>query len=125
METAEPTIEWPQLGPFLPSRKAAKTAGELLYFTGRPCNHGHISPKWVCNYKCAVCTKLQVRAAHHRRQATDADYRLRKAATAVGWNEENPERRAEIVEIYLENNREEINWNKRQATTISSSYIGK
>ena len=116
METAEPTIEWPQLGPFLPSRKIAKAAGELLYFTGKPCNHGHISPKWVCNYKCAVCTKLQCRTAHHRRQKTDADYRLRKTANASDWGEANPERRRETGDQWLEKNRDKANAAARRNT---------
>ena len=39
------------------TRKAAKKAGLPFYFTGKPCKHGHLSPRKVVNWTCHKCAK--------------------------------------------------------------------
>lgn len=39
------------------SRPEAKSQGLRQYFTGKPCKHGHIAPKFVSNGACVVCAK--------------------------------------------------------------------
>ena len=34
---------------------AAKTAGEMFYFTGKPCKHGHISKRYTATQICHEC----------------------------------------------------------------------
>lgn len=36
-------------------RDAAIADGLLTYFTGRQCNAGHISPRYVRGYACKAC----------------------------------------------------------------------
>lgn len=39
----------------LVTRKAAKAAGLLRYFTGRPCPHGHVAQRYVSTGACLQC----------------------------------------------------------------------
>jgi len=57
------------------SRKAALAKGMTLYFTGRPCPRGHVSPRIVKGWACLAChrerlAKLRedpIAKAHHNR----------------------------------------------------------
>ncbi len=56
----------------LPStRKAALESGAPQYFTGKPCSHGHIAPRWAAG-NCIVCQKK-----------THLEYRRRKGQMAA------------------------------------------
>lgn len=54
-------------------RAAAKEAGLMTYFTGKPCKYGHIEKRRVSNGACVVCE-----AAKHKK-----------------WVEQNPEKMSE------------------------------
>jgi hypothetical protein len=47
------------------TNKEAASRGVRLYFTGEPCIHGHISPRWVSNQWCAECARLSATAYNH------------------------------------------------------------
>lgn len=38
------------------SKKEAKRLGFTKYFTGKPCRHGHIAPRYTVNSACVACT---------------------------------------------------------------------
>jgi hypothetical protein len=41
----------------LPTRQIdAAIIGEPKYMTGKPCKHGHISPRWTMTGTCCQCT---------------------------------------------------------------------
>jgi len=40
------------------TKKQAREQGLKHYFTGKPCKHGHIAPRYVSNCKCFECTAL-------------------------------------------------------------------
>jgi len=40
------------------TRAQAKAAGQTQYFTGKPCPHGHIAPRWVASGTCGDCQRL-------------------------------------------------------------------
>lgn len=40
------------------TRQEAKNQGLKYYFTGIPCNRGHISPRHTCNSSCSECRRL-------------------------------------------------------------------
>lgn len=42
----------------LSERDKAISAGELRYFTGRPCKRGHISERLVSNHACIECSSV-------------------------------------------------------------------
>ena len=53
----------------LPStRSEAKKLGSKLYFTGKPCKHGHTAPREVKG-TCTECRKAEWAAANDRRKA--------------------------------------------------------
>lgn len=46
--------------PRIVSRDAARAAGLTHYFSGTPCTHGHISPRFVSTCACATCSTIGV-----------------------------------------------------------------
>ena len=52
----------------LPStRSEARAAGSKLYYTGKPCKHGHVAPREVKG-TCIECRKVEWAAANDRRK---------------------------------------------------------
>jgi hypothetical protein len=43
------------------TRDEAIAAGLPRYFNGKPCPHGHVSERHVCNRVCTTCLKEQCR----------------------------------------------------------------
>jgi hypothetical protein len=39
------------------SREAASLVGKRRYFTGKPCVHGHVAERFVCNTGCVECVE--------------------------------------------------------------------
>lgn len=71
------------------SRKEAKAKGLTNFYTGRPCNRGHLSPRLVSNGNCIECgrhhyhktgkvdvRKSMVRAARYRAKARGLPFDL-------------------------------------------------
>lgn len=54
------------------SRKSAKAAGVLRYFTGKPCKRGHLAPRHVGKKDCVLCRPLDYKAWY------DLDYAKNK-----------------------------------------------
>lgn len=50
-------------------RAAAKAAGETVYFTGRPCKHGHVAQRQTASGTCLECCKRLQRQNVERRLA--------------------------------------------------------
>ena len=48
------------------SRGDAAAAGLRFYFTGSPCNRGHIALRKVCDYSCCLCKPINSRALYAR-----------------------------------------------------------
>lgn len=46
--------------------RAAETAGQKHYFTGKPCKHGHIGPRYVSTWRCVECTIGRVLSWQHK-----------------------------------------------------------
>ena len=36
----------------------AKARGLSIYFTGNPCEHGHVAPRWAISKQCTVCQPM-------------------------------------------------------------------
>ena len=54
IETLKVPEEWKELPA---SAKEAEEKGVKQYFTGRPCNNGHISPRQASSMNCMQCTR--------------------------------------------------------------------
>ncbi|MEL0116918.1 MAG: hypothetical protein VW739_04315, partial [Pelagibacteraceae bacterium] len=58
----------------LGSYKVAKTRTEAInlglstYFTGEPCQRGHVAPRTVSNGKCKGCVEQELKALRDRRR---------------------------------------------------------
>jgi hypothetical protein len=48
------------------SRIEAKAGGLTRYFTGKPCFHGHVSPRLTCNNLCIECSHNYAKAYRER-----------------------------------------------------------
>lgn len=60
-------------------REQARTDGELYYFTGQPCNRGHVSNRWVSTGSCVPCAEVRhrnnpVRSLYHGAKARAKKY---------------------------------------------------
>ncbi len=44
----------------------ARTLDSPLYFTGRPCKHGHTAPRRVSNHQCRDCHIKAMRKVNKR-----------------------------------------------------------
>jgi hypothetical protein len=70
-------------------RKNAKLAGLTHYFTGRPCEHGHIAERYTSNGSCIVCVRAQVAGYHalhaEARKKYEADYRAQHREQRNGY----------------------------------------
>lgn len=64
-------------------RATAKARGLPQYFTGRPCPHGHIGPRYTGSASCVECTLRLSRAKYDRNRdeilARDRQRRIEKA----------------------------------------------
>lgn len=48
-------------GPLISRAEAIKN-GEKVYFTGKPCKHGHVAQRFVCDHSCRECGRLYLAA---------------------------------------------------------------
>jgi hypothetical protein len=55
-------------------RAAAKAAGEVTYFTGRPCKHGHVAQRQTDSGTCLECCKRIQRQNLDRRLAKNPNW---------------------------------------------------
>lgn len=46
------------------SRQKAKELGMCRYFTGEPCNHGHVCERTVSKCTCVMCASLYNKGYH-------------------------------------------------------------
>ena len=68
------------------TRAEAKAAGSARYFTGKPCKHGHISPRFTSNRRCVECS----------------------VTAAEQWKRENPEYMEGYRKTYYSKNKDTI-----------------
>ena len=64
------------------TRKEALSNGLKLYFTGKPCRHGHVSERYTVSVICRGCT-------------TSSRVRDKNRKCAVNWNKNNKQKKAD------------------------------
>lgn len=81
----------------LASVSTARQAGDVHYFTGRPCKSGHVAVRYASNGGCVDCgyseSKRQLRREHYARHA--ARERERSKSRKRAWLNLNPHRHCE------------------------------
>jgi len=55
------SVSEPDVSTLLMLRSQAVTRGESKYFTGKPCKHGHISPRYTITAACVACAIAQAK----------------------------------------------------------------
>lgn len=77
------------------TRKEARAAGASIYFTGRPCPHGHIARRYVCG-GCHTCVSIgragRDKIAQQRRRKRHAN-KIREYAARYRREHKHPRRR--------------------------------
>ena len=86
--------------------KEAKALGAKHYFTGKKCQRGHLSPRFVSTRKCMSCSNLYCRDKYAR----NPDHNKRRAQE---WYNNNHEHSIKRMALWRNNNREL----SRQAST--------
>lgn len=102
------------------SRKEASSQGLSKYFTGKPCKHGHIDYRYVCDCTCFQCARDKVarykekyphkvkehRANRVKKYHSCEETRAKAIAESARWVRENKERAREYQRNYHQKNRE-------------------
>lgn len=83
------------------SRQEAKELGLKLYFTGKPCTHGHISDRYVSNSLCKEC---QINRAIDFDRANPEAAKLRKKVARL----KNKDRYNEVARAIRSRNRDKV-----------------
>lgn len=81
------------------SAKEARLLGATRYFTGEPCNYGHIAPRLTSNKGCITCSALKKKAWNEVNKARNAEMQRKRVsanpehyrAVKKAWNKANPE----------------------------------
>lgn len=58
------------------SRNEAAASGLSRYYTGRPCNAGHYSQRFISNRQCVACNAIKARQREALRGFTDPSFRM-------------------------------------------------
>lgn len=98
------------------SRADATSAGLTHYFTGEPCKHSHVSPRYVKTTICCECMRLRVAAykisnpekVKETNRKSHTANRPKRLAHAKVYREANAESVAAIKKDWYERNREEV-----------------
>jgi hypothetical protein len=80
--------EWAEL---LASPSAARRRGDLHYFTGKPCKHGHVSVRDSGHHGCVECRRADQRSEKGRKWTRDYS---KTPAMRAWWKAANAIRRA-------------------------------
>lgn len=89
--------------PVIISRKDAKAAGLLRYFTGKPCSRGHLAERYVSSFCCVECNfakskeyRPETAVATERRRRWVNENRDHHRATRRAWYAKNADAQKEI-----------------------------
>jgi phage terminase Nu1 subunit (DNA packaging protein) len=87
--------------------KEARSSGSPVYFSGKPCAHGHVCERFSSNRNCIKC-------ASFRSAAWEAANPDKRAATNVAWASATPERKVAAGAAWRASNSE-----RKAATTAA------
>jgi hypothetical protein len=86
----------------------AKEAGEIRYFTGKPCKRGHIAFRLTSNGVCSACSSLKTMLAYRKDPSKHKTRAARDRAneTARKWVLRNKEKHAANVKSWASRNKD-------------------
>lgn len=108
-------------------RKDARAIGRVRYFTGKPCKHGHIAERLICNGRCLECGDIatskwrdgnrdRVRAIKKQWGIDNPDLikkwrdknRDKCRASTLKWRSKFPEKKLSIYKKWCSENRSKL-----------------
>lgn len=101
------------------TRKEAMALGLPNYFTGKPCQNGHLSERDVKEWRCLECRRATAKRTHARyadernmarreKYQADPELRARAIKRAVAHQRENKQSRREYMEAYYAANKDKM-----------------
>jgi 5-methylcytosine-specific restriction endonuclease McrA len=79
------------------TKKSAREAGAMTYFTGNSCPQGHIAERRTINGNCVICMRNDIRERARKNF-------VKHRASASAWAKENPDRKRQILRNWIKNN---------------------
>lgn len=96
------------------SRREALAIGEIRYFTGKPCKHGHISERFTSSRHCMACGRDHGAKNFAKRSKSDPEFVKRHRARAAEWKRLNPDKKRAQMTKWRNANPDKISeYNKR------------
>ncbi|WP_261531239.1 HNH endonuclease [Burkholderia multivorans] len=128
------------------TRDAAKASGLPRYFTGKPCKHGHLAPRYTSSTTCVICQHAATQALRAknpertRRQNAETRERTREKrnayhrewmkrnpeknrANVARWKRANPDKVSALSAAYHARNAERLNA-RRRAYRKNNPHVG-
>lgn len=117
------------------SHSEAKSLGLKYYFTGNPCNNGHLSERFTCNRCCIKCgpewKKNNPESIAKSKKISDKKYREKNREKRLIsnreagriWRQKNPEKLYIKGKLYRETNKDKFAaWDaKRRAAELKAT----
>lgn len=106
------------------SRAEAKALGQLRYFTGKPCKHGHISERGTTGGCCIECATIarerpenreKVNARSRKKYAENSEARAERLAYGKAYREANREKFTQWMAEWRAKNPEQARLHRRIA----------
>lgn len=111
------------------SAKEAASLGQNLYFTGRPCKHGHVSARSVHNNCCVSCMKV-ARKKYYKKNMNSIREDARIRSGSKKYRDRRKKRRLDPAYRARENELAKLRRNpsyspKKQSFSIPKELTGK
>jgi hypothetical protein len=100
------------------TRQEAIAQGLKHYFTGKPCKHGHLAPRFTNRRQCLECNRLAAAARYFEDPQASTD-------KVAAWREVNRESYLAKGRAYYQENKEEILRKSRVANATSERKAAK
>lgn len=123
------------------SKSEAKTSGAIKFFTGLPCQQGHIAPRYTVNSSCISCTyesklkrknsdpekwKELLKAERERSFARDPSRRRKHTREFMRkWRAANPELSAKMMRAWRRENPEKAKQHDANNSARRRMAVGK
>lgn len=105
------------------THKEALEKGTVRYFTGRPCKHGHIAPRFTSSKNCEKCVQIRNRRRtrnNYWADYGDESYKEKKRQNTRKWHEQN-----KFQKVYNDRKRKEVLKRASVATEKGKTEIKK
>src|SRR4029079_2871704 len=112
------------------TRDEAQARKLKRYFTGKPCQHGHVAERFVSSFGCVVCAlarnQTEEKRAYLKRwydlHRKTPEGRVKRNLVSALWRAENPEKMKEIDKAWRVANPEKVSAKNRRRVEKREQY---